>query len=267
MKQVFILYILSITFLRTNSFAFDFSVVPSELSAHYISPSQPIKELKSKLKKNGFEIVATSSILNKHTIITITNFELKATNSYMSTLQINVNMNEIRVQNPSYLAAAYLGNKFKYGQFKKTINALENTLTQLNSSKQTIHLSNLIHYNFMYGMPFLEDTISIKKSNDLIGRVTKKNTKHILYTLKLPNGSILVGHKLRGKIDNFLTKLGQEKNSQLFPYESMIKGDEVTILDPKYYLALSLPQLSMGEFMKISSVPSEIEDDIKKVYK
>ena len=39
------------------------------------------------------------------------------------------------------------------------------------------------------------------------------------------------------------------------------------MLDPKYYLAVSLPLLTMGEFMKIASAPGEIEKDIKRTYK
>ena len=38
-------------------------------------------------------------------------------------------------------------------------------------------------------------------------------------------------------------------------------------MNPKYYLALSLPNLSMGTFMKISDIPGKIEEDIKADYK
>ncbi|NEW60366.1 hypothetical protein GSY74_03650 [Sulfurovum sp. bin170] len=41
----------------------------------------------------------------------------------------------------------------------------------------------------------------------------------------------------------------------------------VTVLDPKYYLALSLPLLSMTEFMKIATAPDQIVKDIKRAYK
>jgi len=50
-------------------------------------------------------------------------------------------------------------------------------------------------------------------------------------------------------------------------YESMIKEGKAVILDPKYYLALSLPLLHMSDFMKIASSPEEIEKDIKRAYK
>ena len=47
----------------------------------------------------------------------------------------------------------------------------------------------------------------------------------------------------------------------------MIIGKKAVILDPKYYLALSIPQLRMSEFMKIASAPGEIEKDVKRAYK
>jgi hypothetical protein len=47
----------------------------------------------------------------------------------------------------------------------------------------------------------------------------------------------------------------------------MIQNGKATILDPKYYLALSLPNLSMGKFMKIATTPDSIEKEIKKSYR
>jgi len=96
--------------------------------------------------------------------------------------------------------------------------------------------------------------------------MSDKAKKYIAYTLKLPNGTVLVGHKLSKQTNMFLNTIGSERNSNLLPYQSLIKGDKVVILDPKYYLALSLPLLSMADFMKISSVPRGIEKEIEHVY-
>ncbi len=35
---------------------------------------------------------------------------------------------------------------------------------------------------------------------------------------------------------------------------------------PKFYLAVSYPQLSMGQFMRIATVPGAIERDLKKPF-
>jgi hypothetical protein len=47
----------------------------------------------------------------------------------------------------------------------------------------------------------------------------------------------------------------------------MIQDDKAVMLAPKYYLALSLPLLSMTDFMKIASAPDAIVEDIKEAYK
>lgn len=267
MKKLLIYYTLILT-LCTNLFAFSFTPVPNKISAHYIAPSQNLDTLIRKLQANGFSILATTPILKKYHIITITNKELQATNSYMATLQINVSPNEIRVQNPSYLAAAYLGDTYHYGQFKKTVNALECSLGSLTNGFQKADFSLLPNYRFMYGLPKRDDILGIKKETKLIEKIsTLHSKKYIAYTLKLPNGSMLVGHKLSHKTYSFLERLGQERNSQILPYEAMITGDEVSIMNPKYYLALSLPQLSLYEFMEIAAVPDQIYQNIKKAYR
>jgi hypothetical protein len=266
MKKLITTCVAAAVVLTTNSMAFDFGSAPAKISAHYVAAAQGLDAVKSKLTANGFEILATTSIIGGHDVITITNAELQATNTYMATLQVSVSGSEVRVQNPSYLGAAYLGDGYSYGQFKATVNSLEKALGSLSGSAQKTDFSDLGSYRFMFGMPKLADTITVKEGTGLAAKA-KANTKNVAYTLALPNGVTLVGHKLRGKTNKFLKTLGQEKNAQLLPYESMVFANAAQILDPKYYLALSLPLLSMGEFMEIASVPDQIEKDIKRAYK
>jgi hypothetical protein len=252
--------------LTTNAVAeFNFSQVPAQLSTYYASPIQPLDSLKEKLTNSGFEIVGSTEVLSGETVLTLTNDELKATNSYMATLQLLVNTinNEIRVQNPSYLGAAYLQDNYKYGQFKSTLTALQSVLGSINEVDEKTDFDDLASYQFMFGMPRVKDTISVIKGNNL---ESKTSTPQVAYTLKLPNGSLLVGHTLSKRSRKFLGKIKQEHNAQLLPYEAIIQNNEVRILDPKYYLALSLPLLSMGDFMKIATTPDHILKDIQKVY-
>ena len=111
-------------------------------------------------------------------------------------------------------------------------------------------------------MPKVDDTITVKEGKGLASKV-----KNVAYKLTLPNGNILVGHKLSKKTDEFLKTVGEENNAQILPYESMVFKDEAQMLDPKFYLALSLPKLSMGQFMEIASIPDDIEQEITKDYK
>ncbi len=238
---------------------------PEVLSTYYAAKAQSAESVASKLKANGFSILATTTPIKGSTVITITNKELKATNSWLATLNVLVNEKEVRVQNPSYFGAAYLQDKFKYGQFSATLKSLQKALGDLHTVADEFKLAKLPKYQFMMGMAYVEDTINVGEGSDLEAKL--KDNKYVAYSLKLPNGSTLVGHSLRSRTNKFLLKIDAGHNAHILPYRSMIKDGKAVMLDPKYYLAVSLPLLSMGEFMKIASTPGEIEKDIKRTYK
>lgn len=267
MKKTLTLSILLLLLFNLKLLGIDFSQKPMKLSAYYIAKKQSLAVVKRNLLHQNFDILATTSILPDYTVITITNKELQNTNSYMATLQVSINPYDVRVQNPSYLGAAYLHKSYRYGQFCNTTIALEKALGVLSKDEQELNLSELADYKFMYGLPKREDILSITKSAHLTQLFLEADNKEsIAYRLLLPNGSVLVGHKLHQNTNDFLRVLNQEKNTQMLPYESMIQGNEASIMDPKYYLALSLPTLTLREFMQIASTPDRIYRNIKKAY-
>jgi uncharacterized protein (DUF302 family) len=242
---------------------------PENLTAYYASSPQTIESLKTKLKANGFEVLSTTEILKGKTVISITNDELKNSNTFIAVINILVNgTDEIRVQNPSYFGAAYLQDKFKYGQFKATLTSLRAVLGEMHLVKDMGEYKGLEEYQFMFGMPYFSDTIELAKGGDLVAKLSGENAeKNLAYTLKLPNGNTLVGHKMRLRTNKFLNKVDAGDNALLLPYQSMIKGDEAYMLDPKFYLALSLPLLTMTDFMKIATAPDAIEKALRRAYK
>jgi len=241
---------------------------PKELSAYYTAIFQTIEDLRVKLETNGFEILAIDEIFENETVISFTNEALRNTNSFLSVLHMSVSKDiEVRIQNPSYFGAAFLQDTFKYGQFSETLKALELALGEMYEVEDRLGLSSLSSYHFMLGMPRFDDKIVLSKGSDIVQHVIETNTtKYISYVLSLPNGSTLVGHKLSRKTYDYLKKIKVQNNVQIFPYEVMIKDEKAVILSPKYYLALSLPLLSMTDFLKIASAPDQIEKDIKIVY-
>jgi hypothetical protein len=266
MKKTLTLFTLLVLF-HSKLLSIDFSQRPTKIPAYYIAQKQNLAVVKRNLLHQRFDILAITSILPGYTVITITNKELQNTNSYMATLQVNIGPHEIRVQNPSYLGAAYLNQNYYYGKFCRTVNALEKALGTLVKDEQQLNISELPNYKFMYGLPKKEDMLSVKKLPHLTKLFLGADTKeYIAYRLLLPNGSVLVGHKLHQNTNDFLRVLKQEKNTQMLPYESMINGNEASIMNPKYYLALSLPTLTLHEFMQIASTPDKIYRNIKKAY-
>jgi hypothetical protein len=258
---------LLIVFTSTLLAEFSFSKIPTKLTAYYSASIQPIDVLEEKLNLNGFRVLAITEILRGEIVLTISNNQLLQTNSYLSTLQLLVNTihAEIRIQNPSYFGVAYLQEKYHYGQFKATLDALERVLGQLRPVKERYSFKKLAYFQFMFGLPYFKDMLSIPVLGNPLKILNKED--YLLYNLKLPNGNRLIGHKFRTRTNRFLHIIGQEQNAVLLPYESMIEDSKVTILDPKYYLALSLPLLSLGEFMKIATTPDTIKREITKAYK
>ena len=243
----------AITLLSTAAMAED-------VSAYLISSSASLSDVKAKLQANGFDVLATTN-----NVVTITNPELQASNTYVATLQVYVGSSDIRVQNPAYFGAAYLEDAYKKGQFKGTVDALTKALGDMKGSKEKLDSSDIAGYHFMMSMPYFKDAITVAEGVNIHEKVA--GNANVAYSLPLPSGALLVGHKLSSDTNGFLNTLGQTANAQILPYEALVYSNKVLMMNPKYYLALSLPQLSMGEFMKISSVPGEIEDDIKKAYK
>lgn len=243
--------------------------LPKLLSAYYAAQPQTVEEVKEKLKNNGFTILAQAEVLKGHTVLSITNEELQHTNTFLAVLNMHVDTkNEIRIQNPSYFAKAYLGEKFKHGDFIETLKALQVVLGDMYMVKDVYETAELDDFQFMMGMPRFEDMMEIVEGENFLSKLeSEKSKKYIAYTLKFSNGETLVGHKLRKKTNKFLYKIHAERNTNLLPYQSIIKKDKVVILDPKYYLALALPLLSMSDFMKIAATPDEIVKDIKRAYK
>ena len=243
--------------------------VPEKLAAYYAANPQTVDGLIKNLKSSGFEILSSSEILKGKTVVTVTNEQLKNTNTFLAALNILVDgSHEIRVQNPSYFAAAYLGDEYKYGQFKEVLEALQQALGDMYLTEDMLEFERLKTYNFMPEMPFFGDFVELAEGDDLADKLTDEEaTKYVAYSLKLPNGAILVGHKMRARNNKFLNKIGEGKNAQLLPYQSMIKDGSAYMLDPTYYLALSLPLLSMEEFMKIASTPDEIGLSLRKAYR
>ena len=235
------------------------TVMAEDVSTYLISASASLSDVQSKLKANGFEVLATTD-----NVVTITNTELQASDTYVATLQVYVGSADVRVQNPAYFGAAYLQDAYTKGQFKNTVDALTKALGTMSGSAEKLDSADIAGYHFMMSMPYFKDAVTVVQSENIHKKI--EGNSEIAYSLHLPGGALLVGHKLSPATNGFLGTLGQTDNAQILPYEALVYSNEVSMMNPKYYLALSLPQLTIGEFMKISSVPDEIEADIKKAY-
>lgn len=244
------------------------STQASKISAYYTAPFATAKTLKSKLGKAGFKVLSTYSPASKENlkVIVFTNKDLKANASKkkrgfaaIQRVMVDSHAKTVRVTNPRYWLKAFMQKDFREGIDTKVKASLTKALGTLTPTKDVLKEADLSGYQFMMAMPYYEDMIELKKG-------TNVNPKQKLFEVKLANGSRLVGVKMSKNTENFIDKIGV-KNAILLPYTVLIEDGVVYTLHAKYYLALSYPLLSMGQFMGISSIPDAIERKLKKSLK
>lgn len=248
------------------------SVDKGRISTYIRADLIDIKEAKEKLKKIGFEIISVVP-LNKSglTSIVFTNGELKKLASkkdvgYLGTLRLLIDPKnkQISINNPLYLAKAFLGKDFNEDIPKKVLSSLVNEFKGSKNSLDKLKFQLLPNYQFMEGMPHFKDYISVANGSDLKAKL--KGNSNISYIVELPNGSLLAGVKLSDKTMVFIERIGTN-NAGLLPYQLLIEDNEAKILDPKYYLGLMYPQLSMEGFMSIAMIPASIKKDCENIFK
>jgi len=243
------------------------------ISAYLRGDLMKVKTAVSKLESAGFTIVMKRHLDKKRKLISIvfTNNELKKMASepnkgYIATLRLLVDKKnkQISITNPLYLGKAMLQNSLKADEMKKILTALNKAFPKLRNSDDKLKYQLLPKYQFMNGMPYYKDFVSIKVADDLLAKV--KNNKRVVFELKLDNGAVLIGVKLGKRTKKFTKKIGVN-NAGMLPYPLLIEKGEAKILDPKYYLSLMYPKLTMEEFMTIATIPEAIVKDCEKIFR
>ena len=229
--------------------------------------------VESKLKGAGFEIVGKDEVAPGITTVLFTCPTLKKLGSkpkrgFAAVMRAmsNKNDNMLSVTNPLYFERAYLQKEYDDAAAHKVLGKINTAFPGLKDSKDALKAKDLAGYHFTFGMPYYEDMDKVAKGshNALLDKL-KKSGKMVA-ALPLANGSTIAAVKLSDKTAKFIKKTGTQ-NALVLPYTVLIEGDAAYILAPKYYLALSYPQLSMSQFMKIATVPGKIEKECKKIFK
>jgi len=244
------------------------SVQAAKIPAYYNAPFSTANTVKSKLGKAGFKVLTTYSPAAKENlkVIVFTNKALKTLASKkkrgfaaIQRVMVDSSAKTVRVTNPTYWLKAFMQKDYKAGIDTKIKSNLTKALGKLTATKDVLKEGDLAGYHFMMAMPYYEDMLELKKGATV-------DSKKKLFEVKLSNGSKLVGVKMPKNSENFIDKIGVE-NAILLPYTVLIENGKVYALHAKYYLALSYPLLSMGQFITISSIPDTIEKKLKKALK
>ncbi len=232
-----------------------------------------IDEAKSKLENAGFDIITVEPLDKKKQLISIVftsealqAMALKENKGHLGTLRLLINKKDkkVSITNPLYLAKAFLQDDFDEVEATKLLTALVNEFKDAVNSDDKLKFQLLPKYQFMENLPYFKDHIVVARGDNLIAKL--KDNKRVAYSITLANGATLIGVKLNKRTRKFPKKIGLN-NAGMLPYPLLIENGEAKILDPKYYLSLMYPKLTMEKFMTIATVPDAIVTDCTKVFR
>jgi len=261
-------------FAAHNLFAKDIS---TNLKAAYLESDVLAKNLKDA----GFKVIGGHNVAGsgKYSVLIITSKELQKfgrrdKRGFVSVLRILINKKEkeLVVTNPEYFLRAFMEKDYKGGMEKPVADMLAKALGTLTPTDDKLEDDDIGDYHFMIGMPYYHEFLEVGegKVDDLLGKLEAKAKSRIRFKLNLSSGGkkrYLIGVSLPKKIEKFNRTLGTMNKSHLLPYMVLLEGGKAKIMHAKYFLAISFPKLSMGQFMKISDIPGEIEDNFEAIFK
>ena len=234
------------------------------------------KAVKEKLSSAGFEVLTSYASVKKGKTIVFTSSELKKEGAkpgraHAAVLRIFVDAKEktISLTNPLYFGRAFMQNDYESSVFEALHTKLTTLFSGLTGSKDVLDDDDISGYHFMMGMPYYEDYDELGEgtNEELISKAKSyKKGKLLLFELKLSDNSTLVGYDLGKRTKKFVKKIGRA-NAAVLPYCISIEDGKAKSLEAKYYLALSYPLLTMGEFTTIATVPGAIKKDLAKPFK
>lgn len=273
-----ILALIAITGCSSKALNAGEEAAPKVVNTYLKGALMTAEEVSSKLTAAGFEVLGIYEVNKKNNLQTVvyTNDTLKAMANKpgrgfvgIGRILIDGKNNNISISNPVYFGKAFMQDDADYADLKKVKDQLTATFTGLTEGTDKWGYADLSDYHFMVGMPYYQDSVVVGEgaTAELLNKAEsyKKGESH-LFTLKLAEGKYLVGYDLSKRTAKFPEKIGVE-NAGLLPYTILIENNEARILAAKFYLAVSYPQLTMGQFMTIATVPGAIEQDLSKPFK
>jgi hypothetical protein len=143
-------------------------------------------------------------------------------------------------------------------------------------SEKGLKKKKLRKYHYMKMMPYFDDQVKLGSFSDYKEAVqtietalkTEKNGVKSIYQINIPGkDETIFGFSMANNkeitdtsIMDVLNKFtGTPEHAAFLPYEMLVSGNTAYMLHGKFRIALSFPDLSMGQFMKIRNAPSDIK--------
>ena len=299
MKKV----IIAIMVLMVSVFSYAKDIKPYVLGSVETKSISEVKAvLKAKLESNGLNILGEyqpANDANRWLIVVSSDELIKAVSqkgelaAFGSALRIALTKEgsvvNISYTNPEYWANAYFQEG--YNDVSNLYNIAHNKIISVMKSMGTykgkyfgseegISIEDVREYQYMFGMPELDDYVVLAKFNSFNEAVNKLEANfrkgvtglNLVYSVTIPGKNLkLYGVGINGEDgeSDFLPiiDVANPKHTAFLPYEILVKNNEVIMLHGRYRIALSFPDLTMTTFSKIMSTPGDIEEALERACK
>lgn len=245
------------------------------------------KAAKKRLTNAGFKIVGEYKPVASTQVIVVTSDALKSTASkteygvYGAAIRVALTTVGGKVQ-IAYTNPIYMFNVYRMkGNLSQVANKLGKALGQQRAfgSKNGISPSDLRDWHYMFGMPYFDDQDELASSGNYNEAVKKieaglaagKGGVKKVYRIDIPgknetifgvsiNNGAAADKKIMDSIDDKTVS-----HSAHLPYELIVSGENAYAFSGKFRIALSFPDLTMGQFMGISTAPDAIKSALESV--
>lgn len=195
-------------------------------------------------------------------------------------LRVGVQANgTVSYMNPEYWHRAFV--RGKYSQVDAAVQAARARLAQALGEGQPfggdVPADDLARYRYMFGMErfdsqselvqhaSFEEALASVRAN--LARGTADTAK--VYEVVMPAGRIAVFGVAMNHAESgegwWVNKIDGTAHVAALPYEIFIVDNKVHALYARFRIALSWPELGMGQFMGIMNAPTAIQDTLLKV--
>lgn len=248
-----------------------------------------VRDVSSKLRAAGFEIVGSYTPYPGATVIAVTNTALKQAaalspfGGYGAAQRVSVTAVDGKIQvaytNPKYMAAAY--------RMKSDLGFAANALGHALGAerefgpKDGLTAKALAHYHYMFTMPYFDDPLILGGAGsykEMTARIEKNLTAHLsgiseVYRIDIPGKDQTVfGVAMKGhggdsdqQDDRYIMKeidFKPLRSTAHLPYEILVSGNKAYALSARFRIAIDFPDLSMmgdHSFLNIMGSPVAIQ--------
>ncbi len=241
------------------------SLFAKDISAYLNGSYQSADKVKSTLNSNGFKVIGEYDAMGDaqyHVVVYtcpgLSKLASKKTRGFAAVQKVLVDAKakNLVFTNPEYFMSAFLQDDNNAKIAQKVSAKLAAAFGALKGGESKLEDDDIAGFHFMMDMPYYEDMIELASGDDLAKNLESKGD--VVFKLKVGNAT-LYGVAMKNEKE-FVNAINAAPHAAFLPYMVLIEDNKAFMLHGKYYLAISNPLLSMGDFMNISSTPGDIED-------